>query len=197
MRIACPLSNGNRLTSEIIEPRLARIGSISIGFVASNTSHTVSARRNNAAGVAAAKENDRLRPSLPRLATTPSPAPVAGGALTSVGGSDAASVVFCGIPAVGAGVSFAGASGFCTSGTGDGFGAASGLISIFACCATLSDVGVPISRDCVAGASSAGFSGAAATGGADGGAADAGAADAGTADAGACEASDAGDSVDR
>ena len=36
----------------------------------SNTSHTVSARRNNAAGVAAAKENIRCRPSLSRLALT-------------------------------------------------------------------------------------------------------------------------------
>src|SRR5674536_347650 len=90
MRIACPLSSGNRLTSAMSDPPLLRIGSISIGFVASKTSHTVSARRNNAAGVAAAKENVRLRPSLLRVAPTAlalSPAPVAGGDLVSAGGN--------------------------------------------------------------------------------------------------------------
>ena len=51
-------------------PPLLRIGSISIGFMESNTSHTVSARRNSAAGVAAAKANVRRRPSLSRLALT-------------------------------------------------------------------------------------------------------------------------------
>jgi hypothetical protein len=53
MRIACPLSSGIELTSAMREPPLLRIGSASIGFVVSNTSHTVSARRNSAAGVTA------------------------------------------------------------------------------------------------------------------------------------------------
>src|SRR5450631_785078 len=148
MRIACPLSSGIRLTSATIEPPLLRIGSISIGFVESNTSHTVSARRNNAAGVAAAKENVRLRPSLLRLASTDaalSPATLGGGGLVSAGGSDAARVIFCGIAAAG-GI----------------FAAASGLISIFACVAIASDVGGVISPDCPdAGDSLAGLSDAA------------------------------------
>src|SRR5258708_29599840 len=54
----------------MIEPPRLRIGSISSGFGESNTSHTVSARRKNAAGVAVAKENIRRRPSLSRLALT-------------------------------------------------------------------------------------------------------------------------------
>src|SRR5258705_12256725 len=54
----------------MIEPPWLRIGSISSGFGESNTSHTVSARRKNAAGVAVAKENIRCRPSLSRLALT-------------------------------------------------------------------------------------------------------------------------------
>src|ERR1700737_5106900 len=110
MRIAWPLSSGNGLASAIIEPPVLRIGSISIGLTESNTSHTVSARRNNAAGVAAAKENVRLRPSLLRLAATaPSPAPVAGaGDLVSAAGSDAAGGIFGGISAGGVGVSFDG-----------------------------------------------------------------------------------------
>src|SRR5450631_1534606 len=150
MRIACPLSSGIRLTSATIEPPLLRIGSISIGFVESNTSHTVSARRNNAAGVAAAKENVRLRPSLLRLASTEaalSPATLGGGGLVSAGGSDAARVIFCGIAAAGAGIaaagagiSFAGCSGVGVSGAGGIFAAASGLISIFAYLAIASDV---------------------------------------------------------
>src|SRR5260221_11950562 len=188
MRIACPLSSGCRLTSATIEPPLLRIGSISIGFMESNTSHTVSARRNNAAGVVAAKENVRLRPSLLRLASTRvarSPATLAGGGLVSAGGSDAATVVFGDIAAAGAGIAFDGCSGAGVSGAGEIFGAASGLISIFACLAIASDVGGTISPDCCdAGAAPAGFSDAA-------GAAATGAADAGAADAGACEASDA------
>ena len=51
MRIACPFSSGMRLTSPMIAPPLARIGSTSSGFGESNTSHTVSPRRNEAAGV--------------------------------------------------------------------------------------------------------------------------------------------------
>ena len=70
MRIACPFSSGSRLTSPMMDPPLARIGSTSIGVVWSNTSHTVSARRNSAAGVGAAKENVTRRASLSRLAST-------------------------------------------------------------------------------------------------------------------------------
>ena len=100
MRIACPLSSGNRLTSAMIEPPLLRIGSTSIASVESNTSHTVSARRNNAAGVAASKENVRCRPSLFRFASTLAAlSPALSPALASTGGSDAARVIFCGISA--------------------------------------------------------------------------------------------------
>src|SRR5258708_443615 len=106
------------------------MGSISNGVAESNTSQTASARRNNAAGVAAAKENVRLRPSLLRLASTEaalSPATVAGGDRISGGGSDAARVVFCAAGAAGislacislAIVSFTGASGIGVSGAGD------------------------------------------------------------------------------
>src|ERR1019366_2769909 len=171
MRIACPLSSGNRLTSATSDPPLLRIGSISIGFVASNTSHTVSARRNNAAGVAAAKENVRLRSSLVRVALTAlalSPGPVAGGDLGSTGGPSAARIGFCGISAEAAGISFDGGAGFGVSDAGDGFGAGSGLISILACWARGFDVGGTISADCRdAAGCSAGFpatAGAAATG---------------------------------
>src|SRR5258708_23997916 len=129
MRIAWPFSSGNWLTSATIEPPLLRIGSISIGFSESNTSHTVAARRNMAAGVAAAKENVRLRPSLLRVASTgaaPSPAAVAGGGLVSAAGSDAAGVIFGGVSAAGAAGSFdAGAdTGAGVSGAGAVLGAA-------------------------------------------------------------------------
>src|SRR5882757_1803846 len=150
----------------MIAPPLLRIGSMSKGFKESNTSHTVSARRNNAAGVAVAKENFRRRPSLSRMATTgaaPSPAFVSGG------GSDAATATFGGASAAGAVVSLAGRAGIGGSGAGDSFGAASGLISILACSAISSDVGR--------------------AGTAVAGAAVAGAAVAGAAVAGACEAS--------
>ena len=70
MRIACPLSSGMRLTSPMMAPPLARIGSTSSGAVESNTSQTVSPRRNEAAGVGAAKEKVRRRPSLSRQAST-------------------------------------------------------------------------------------------------------------------------------
>ena len=70
IRIACPFSSGSRVTSAMIDPPLARIGSTSIGLVESNTSHSASARRNNAAGVGVAKVNVRFRPSLSRVAPT-------------------------------------------------------------------------------------------------------------------------------
>ena len=173
-----------------------RIGSISSGFSESNTSHTVSARRNNAAGVAVAKENISRRPSLSRLALT---GVALSAALACGGGSGAASVMFGGACAAGAGISFDGGaaivvSSVCTS---------TGLTSIFACCAKLSGAGGAISPDCCDAGGSAGFSdargagaaGAPDTGAADAGAAGAGAPDAGAADAGACEASGAGDAT--
>src|SRR3954447_13672300 len=97
MRIACPFSSGDWLTSAMIDPPLLRIGSISTGFGESNTSQTVSARRNNAAGVAAAKANVNRRPSLSRLALTeaaPSLTLLGGSALIVGGGSGAAGVAF-------------------------------------------------------------------------------------------------------
>src|SRR3954453_24016489 len=135
----------------MIDPPLLRIGSISTGFAASNTSHTVSARRNNAAGVAAAKENVRRRPSLSRVALTGaalSPALVDGGDLVAGSGWGAARVVFGGTSAEAAGTSFCDRADTGVSDAGDIVGAASGLISIFACCAKVSDVGAAISPDC-------------------------------------------------
>src|SRR6266481_5058183 len=165
----------------MIAPPLPRIGSMSKGFKESNTSHTVSARRNNAAGVAVAKENFRRRPSLSRMATTgaaPSPAFVSGG------GSDAATATFGGASAAGAVVSLAERAGIGGSGAGDSFGAASGLISILACSAISSDVGGAIAPEFHDGELSlAGLSGAAATGAGRVGTVGAAAA------AGACEAS--------
>ena len=73
MRIAWPFSSGKRLTSPTIAPPLARIGSTSSGFFESNTSQTVSPRRNDAAGVGPAKENFRRNPSLSRVASTVAP----------------------------------------------------------------------------------------------------------------------------
>src|SRR4030088_261784 len=177
MRIAWPFSSGNWLTSATIDPPLLRICPISIGLVVSNTSHTVSARRNNAAGVAAAKENVRLRPSLIPLASTPP------SALVSAAGSDALRVIFGGISAGGAGVPSDERAdiGVGDSGAGGISGAAAGLVSIFACCAKASDVSGAISLDCRGTAASAGFSGAA------------GAVDTGAVDTGACGASAAGD----
>src|SRR5712664_1384133 len=163
----------------MIAPPLLRIGSMSKGFKESNTSQTVSARRNNAVGVAVAKENFRRRPSLSRMAITgaaPSPAFVSGG------GSGAATTIFGGASAAGAAVSLAGRAGIGGSGAGDSFGAASGLISILACSAIISDVGGTIAPDFHDGevsleVSLAGLSGTAATG---------------ARGAGACEASAAG-----
>src|SRR5258705_10461655 len=147
----------------MIEPPWLRIGSISSGFGESNTSHTVSARRKNAAGVAVAKENISRRPSLSRLALTGA---ALSAALACGGGSGAASVMFGGACAAGAGISFVGGaaivvSSVCTS---------TGLTSILACCAKLSGAGGAISPDCCDGGdASAGFSdarGAGAAGGA-------------------------------
>src|SRR5258707_6625064 len=166
----------------MIAPPLLRIGSMSKGFKESNTSQTVSARRNNAAGVAVAKENFRRRPSLSRMATTgaaPSPAFVSGG------GSGTATAIFGGASAAGAVVSVAGRAGIGGSGAGDSFGAASGLISILACSAISSDVGGAIAPEFHDGELSlAGLSGAAATG-----AGRVGTVGAGAAVARACEAS--------
>src|ERR1700733_13306955 len=183
MRIACPLSSGIGLTSAMTEPPLLRIGSMSIGFVASNNSHTVSARRNIAAGVIAENANVRCSPSLSRRAVTTAALPLAlasGGALLASSGALFASggafapggalgvtaVIFGGAMAVGAGVSLAGGSGICASAAGAGasvyaslggcagicgsdmgdvFGASSGLTSMLACRAIVSDVGCTIS----------------------------------------------------
>src|SRR5258707_7169005 len=101
----------------MIEPPWLRIGSISSGFGESNTSHTVSARRKNAAGVAVAKENIRCRPSLSRLALTGA---ALSAALACGGGSDAAAVRLGGACAAAGGISFDGGadvdlSSVCTS----------------------------------------------------------------------------------
>src|ERR1700680_361414 len=133
-------------------PALLRIGSTSIGFKQSNTSHTVSARRNTAAGVTVPKETFRRRPSLSRWAVTeaaPSPAFASGG-----GGSGAATMIFgatsakgvaigvlAGTSAACAAISLAGRAGAAVSGAGDAFGADPGLISILACSAVVSEGG--------------------------------------------------------
>src|ERR1700730_1350179 len=224
MRTAWPFSSVHWLTSEMIDPPLLRIGSISSGFVASNTSHTVSARRNKAAGVAVAKENISRSPSLSRLAFTNAPPSAA---FAAGCGSETVDIIFGGAGAAGAGlcfagaaISFGGAAGAAASfagasfagasfdggevtgvsGAGCIFAAASGLISILACLAIISDVGAAISlAGRKAGAASTGFSGAAgavAAGAAAACIAGAAAADAGAADAGACEASAVGGSAD-
>ena len=111
MRIACPFSSGMTLTSAMTDPTWPRMGSTSIGLVESNSSHTVSARRNNAAGVAAGNENVRRRPSLSRLAFTLAGLP---SDLISAGGAGATRGAFGGASATAAGGSFAAgaASGF-------------------------------------------------------------------------------------
>src|SRR5260370_27533478 len=160
-------------------PPLLRIGSTSIGFIESNTSHTVSARRNSAAGVAVAKENFRRRPSLSRGASTgaaPSPAFASGGgsgAATAIFGATSAMGVFAGTSAAGAAISFAGRAGAAVSGAGDAFGADPGLISMLACSAMVSEVGgvIPpifhngdVSLADLSGAAGAAATGAAGTG---------------------------------
>ncbi len=132
--------------------------------------------------MAVAKENIRCRPSLSRLALTEAALSTA----LACGGSGAARVGFGRACAAAGGISFDGGAGVdissvCTS-----------TISIFACCATLSDAGGAISPDCCdAGGGSAGFSdarGAGAAGASDTGAADTGVTGVGAADAGAADA---------
>ena len=69
------------------------------------------------------------------------------GTLASAGGSDAVGVIFGGVSAAGAGIGFAAGSGFGVSGAGVVFGGSSGLISIFACCANVSEAGGAIWLD--------------------------------------------------
>jgi hypothetical protein len=92
IRIAWPFSSGSRLTSLTIAPPFSRIGATSIGLVESNTSQTVSARRNSAAGVGVPNESVTRSPTLSRRAST-----VAGFSLArlSAAGAEAAGVVFC------------------------------------------------------------------------------------------------------
>src|SRR5258708_21456256 len=104
MRTACPLSSGIELTSARTEPPLLRIGSTSIGFVVSNTSHTVSARRNRAAGVTVVNAKVRRRPSLSRLALTLAALPPV---LAADDASDAAGDIFGGTVTAGARISLA------------------------------------------------------------------------------------------
>ena len=127
----------HRLTSARSEPPLPRIASISIGLLESNTSHTVSARRNNAAGVAAAKENVRRRPSLSRWALTTSAArhwPALLGVRVAAGGGSEAASVSAAARLPGAAFPLAQRRLPPLGAAGNGFGAASGLISILACC---------------------------------------------------------------
>src|SRR5580700_6009307 len=130
----------------MIVPLLERIGSRSSGLAASNTSQTVSPRRNEAAGVADAKENVRRRPSLSLIASTLPASPVIDAFAAASGAFIAASA-----PAPGGGVfngggaadggsalgvsvaAFATSSGFasgCISGLASGF--ASDLTSTLA-----------------------------------------------------------------
>src|SRR5665213_3356042 len=111
---------------------------MSSGLVESNTSHTVSARRNSAAGVVAAKENIKRRPSLSRRALTEA---ALSPAFISAGGSGGAARSILGGAGGGAtGVSLAAGAGFGISAAADGGGAASGLISIWASLANFSEV---------------------------------------------------------
>ena len=65
-----PLSSGRTPTSAMTAPTWPRIFSTPIGFLKSKISHSVSARRNKAAGVGTGNENVRCRPSLSRLAVS-------------------------------------------------------------------------------------------------------------------------------
>jgi hypothetical protein len=78
------------------------------------------------------------------------PVAIGGGDLACGGGSDAARVILGGVSAAGAGVSLEAGAGAGVSIAGIGFGAASGLISILACWANVSDVGGTISWECFA-----------------------------------------------
>src|SRR6202011_1337034 len=100
--------------------------------------------------------NIRRRPPLSRLALT-----VAGlsAVLPAGGGSGGARGILGGGSATGGGISSDGRAGVGTSGAGDGFGAGSGLLSPFDCCAALSDAAGANSPDCRdAGGASSGFS---------------------------------------
>src|ERR1700733_6131263 len=137
MRTACPLSSGIGVTSAMSEPPLLRIGSTSIGLLVSNSSHTVSARRNNAAGVTAANANVKCRPSLSRRALTLALLPMDldsaaldsgaldsgafdSATLDSRGASEATGDILGAALAAGAGISFAAGSGIGASATGAG-----------------------------------------------------------------------------
>ena len=117
MRIACPLSSGNRLTSAMIEPALAadrldidRLCGIEhqphrIGAAKQCRGRGGGKGKRQAQAVAASRGVNR---GAGRRAA------VAGGGLVSAGGSDAARVIFCGgrrgaAARPGAGVSFGGA----------------------------------------------------------------------------------------
>ena len=167
-RMAWPFSSGSRLTSPMMAPPLARIGSISIGLAWSNTSHTVSARRNSAAGVGAAKENVTRRPSLSRLASTVaalSLAPLSGGGPDAAGagcfGGSAGGGACLGATAFGASAAVAwacsaGCTAFVASAGGDVFSATAAILS--AAGATLSLAGVTFSTAGVAASATAGAS---------------------------------------
>ena len=158
MRTASPWSSGSRLASATMEPSLPRIGATSSGVVESNTSQTVSARRNNAAGVAVAKENVRCRPSLSRSA------PNRGRRCrrTLLRPAAATPRILGGVCAGTSGVSPTGAgfgvSGSVACGAGDGCGAASGLMARSAVLAIFSGGGGAASPDfCGTGRFPAGF----------------------------------------
>src|SRR5271169_2689844 len=123
------------------------MGSTLIGFVESNISHSVSARRNNAAGVAAGNEKIRCRPSPSRLTLTLAGfasgllsgggAGAAGAAIGIFDGASAAAAtgifgsasaaaaggIFGGASTAAAGNSLAGGAGICASGSAASFGA--------------------------------------------------------------------------
>src|SRR5579871_5075836 len=93
-----------RLTSPMIAPPLARIGSTSSGLSESNTSQIVSPRRNEAAGVALGNEKVRRRPSLSRQASTlaASAGPLASGLVSAGREVAGAAVIFFDGSAIGA-----------------------------------------------------------------------------------------------
>ena len=166
--MACPFSSGSRLTSPMMAPPLARIGSISSGLVWSNTSHTVSARRNSAAGVGAAKENVTRKPSLSRLASTVavlSLAPLSGSGLDaagsaffagSAGGGACLGVTAFGASAAAAWTCSAGGATFAASADGAGFSGAAAIFSVAGAALSLS--GVTFSTAGVAASATAGAS---------------------------------------
>src|SRR5579864_8138070 len=94
-----------RLTSPTMAPPLARIGSRSTGCLQSNTSQTVSPRRNDAAGVALAKVKVMRRPSESLIAST-----LAGGPLSALS-SAGASLGFLATAAAGGGAGMVEGSG--------------------------------------------------------------------------------------